>query len=74
MVFQKTCGNCRCHENLVNGPTHMYFRCKSTARMIHLKRSRVKDGPFFNAVIRYKLFEKTECSFWGRRKWGVNIG
>ena len=74
-LFQKCCGNCRFHERLTHGPTHMYFRCKSIARMVHLKHSRLKDGPFFNSVMCFKLFEKTECLFWERKnERGISIG
>lgn len=67
MIFQKCCGNCKFHERLINGPKDMYFRCKSKARIVHLKRDRVKDRLFFNAVLCTKLSEKTECPFWEQK-------
>lgn len=68
ILFQKTCGNCRHREGLTHGPKDMYFRCKSVARAIQLKRDGAEDGPFLNAVMKYKLFEKTECPFWSWRE------
>lgn len=68
-LFMKSCGNCEFHETLTHGPKELYFRCKSEDRMKYLKRSREKDGPFFNAVPFHKLFEETECPFWSRHTW-----
>ena len=68
-LFMKTCGNCKYHERLIVGPVDLYFRCKSEDRMAYLKRNRVKDGVFFNAISCVKLFEETKCKFWSRHKW-----
>jgi len=68
-LFMKACANCESHEKLSHGPKELYFRCKSEDRMKHLKLSRQKDGPFFNAVSGCKLLEETNCRFWSRKKW-----